>query len=264
MEHHFSVELACKYGILEAVILNHLAFWISKNEANGHNIFEGRAWTHNSIEAFAKLFPYVSIGTIRNAVKHLITEGIIQTGNFNKQPSDRTLWYSFTDEGREVVQNLANAFAKIYQMDLSKSENAFVKNCAALPYNNPYNNNIYIPIESGGQAPEHAPEEKEEKPKAEGKAASRFVPPTVEEVRAYCEERRNGIDAQRFVDYYEARGWRYGKTGMKDWRAAVRTWERTEKADKAETQTAPSSFDTNEFFEAALRQSYAKGGEKRV
>ena len=57
-------------------------------------------------------------------------------------------------------------------------------------------------------------------------ARSVFVPPTVEEVRAYCEERENGIDAARFVDYYAARGWMVGKTKMKDWRAAVRTWER--------------------------------------
>lgn len=53
-----------------------------------------------------------------------------------------------------------------------------------------------------------------------------FVPPSVEEVRAYCLERGNGIDPQYFVDYYDARGWMIGKNKMKDWRAAVRTWER--------------------------------------
>lgn len=56
--------------------------------------------------------------------------------------------------------------------------------------------------------------------------AKNFTPPTVDEVAAYCRERKNGIDAQRFVDYYEARDWMLGKTKMKDWRAAVRTWER--------------------------------------
>lgn len=53
-----------------------------------------------------------------------------------------------------------------------------------------------------------------------------FVPPSVEEVRVYCLERGNGIDPQYFVDYYDARGWMIGKNKMKDWRAAVRTWER--------------------------------------
>lgn len=55
---------------------------------------------------------------------------------------------------------------------------------------------------------------------------TRFKKPTVEEIAEYCRERNNGIDAQRFFDYYEAKGWLIGKTKMKDWRAAVRTWER--------------------------------------
>ena len=57
------------------------------------------------------------------------------------------------------------------------------------------------------------------------KYVGRFVPPTVEEVQAYCNERSNHINAQRFVDYYQSRGWMVGKSKMKDWRAAVRTWE---------------------------------------
>ena len=56
---------------------------------------------------------------------------------------------------------------------------------------------------------------------------TRFTPPTLEEVKAYCAERRNNVDAQRFVDYYTSNGWLVGKNKMKDWRAAVRTWERS-------------------------------------
>lgn len=52
-----------------------------------------------------------------------------------------------------------------------------------------------------------------------------FVAPSVEEVAAYCTERKNGIDAKTFVDFYEAKGWMIGKNKMKDWHAAVRTWE---------------------------------------
>ena len=54
----------------------------------------------------------------------------------------------------------------------------------------------------------------------------RFTPPTLEEVSEYCSERKNGIDPQRFIDYYAARGWEL-KPGqkVKDWRACVRTWE---------------------------------------
>ncbi len=58
----------------------------------------------------------------------------------------------------------------------------------------------------------------------------RFSPPGVEEVEAYCRERKNGIDAQRFVDFYTANGWVQNRNKpIKDWRAAVRTWEGREK-----------------------------------
>lgn len=55
----------------------------------------------------------------------------------------------------------------------------------------------------------------------------RFAPPTLEDVQAYCSERKNTVDPQRFIDYYSANGWKVGKNPMKDWKAAVRTWERS-------------------------------------
>jgi hypothetical protein len=55
---------------------------------------------------------------------------------------------------------------------------------------------------------------------------TRFTPPSIDEVKAYCQERGNGVDAERFIDYYNANGWRVGKNAMKDWKAAVRTWEK--------------------------------------
>ena len=56
--------------------------------------------------------------------------------------------------------------------------------------------------------------------------AKRFTPPTLEEVIAYCNERNNNIDANHFIDYYTSNGWLVGKNKMKDWKAAIRTWER--------------------------------------
>ena len=54
--------------------------------------------------------------------------------------------------------------------------------------------------------------------------APRFTPPSYDEVRAYCTERRYAVDAETFVDFYAAKGWKVGTTSMKDWKAAVRTW----------------------------------------
>lgn len=56
-----------------------------------------------------------------------------------------------------------------------------------------------------------------------------FTPPSVEDVRAYCSDRGNDIDPETFVDFYQSRGWLIGKNKMKDWKAAVRTWEKRQK-----------------------------------
>lgn len=67
---------------------------------------------------------------------------------------------------------------------------------------------------------------------------TRFVPPTLDEVIAYCQERGNSVDAERFVSFYESNGWKVGKNPMKDWRAAVRTWERDNRPQaKAQTKS---------------------------
>ena len=84
----------------------------------------------------------------------------------------------------------------------------------------------------------------------EKKPLKRFTAPTLEEVKEYCAERKNGVDAERFVNYYTANGWKVGKNPMKDWKAAVRTWERnTEKPKAAETE---HSFDLDDFFNSAV------------
>jgi hypothetical protein len=57
--------------------------------------------------------------------------------------------------------------------------------------------------------------------------------PDIDTVQSYCAERRNGIDPVAFVDYYDSVGWMIGKKPMKDWQAAVRTWERRTKQDQS-------------------------------
>ena len=55
-----------------------------------------------------------------------------------------------------------------------------------------------------------------------------FTKPTIDEIQNYCIERNNNVNAEQFFDYYESNGWKVGKNSMKDWKAAVRTWERSE------------------------------------
>ena len=73
--------------------------------------------------------------------------------------------------------------------------------------------------------------------------APRFTPPTLENVKAYCQERCNNVDAQRFVDHYTANGWKVGKNPMKDWKAAVRTWEKRNDSPKSRLQTDYSGME---------------------
>ena len=58
------------------------------------------------------------------------------------------------------------------------------------------------------------------------KGTHKFVPPTLEEVKNYCQERNNGVDPNKWYDHYTAVGWKIGKNPMKDWKAAVRGWEK--------------------------------------
>lgn len=85
--------------------------------------------------------------------------------------------------------------------------------------------------------------------KDKGEKRKRFTPPTVEEVRAYCEERHNGIDPERFVNFYSSKGWMVGKNKMKDWKAAVRTWEKmnSDFAKRQQDRNKFNQFEQNQY-----------------
>lgn len=81
--------------------------------------------------------------------------------------------------------------------------------------------------------PETDTEEDSNRERADKPPRSRFVPPSVDEVRAYCAERQNGVDADCFVDFYTANGWKQSRgKSIVDWKAAVRTWEKRETRPK--------------------------------
>ena len=125
MEHSFNIELAKEYGILEAILLKNIWFWIEKNRANEKNFYDGTYWTYNSTRAFNELFPYASESSIKRALKGLQEKGIIKTGNYNKSAYDRTLWYAFTDLGKSIVSNR--------QMEMNKSSNGNEQNGLTIP-----------------------------------------------------------------------------------------------------------------------------------
>ena len=204
MEHSFNIYIAKKYGIPAAVLLKNIQFWIEKNKANEVNLFDGHYWTYNSKRAFAELFPYLNPRQIDYALQKLIDDGLLITGNYNKVAYDRTLWYAITKKGYSILQNC--------EMDLPNLINELPNNVQPIPdIKADVKNNIKTNI---------------------SRTASRLTPPTLEEVKQYCFERNNNVDAERFIDYYTSNGWKVGKNPMKDWKAAVRTWERSERTPK--------------------------------
>jgi len=126
--HYFDVEIAEKYGINAAVILQNLAHWIKHNEANEINFYDNNYWTYNSKRAFAELFPYLSEKQISTALTKLIDNGIIITGNYNKSAYDRTLWYALTEKGKCILH--------FGIMEEPKMSNGNVKNVEPIPYIN--------------------------------------------------------------------------------------------------------------------------------
>ncbi len=136
-------------------------------------------------------------------------------------------------QGGALKQNNNGSLTVIKQ--LSNSCQTVVKK------SNEEDNNGYITVENKKEKNKKSPlTPKEEKnkniytpttltssyPKEWELSAKKFIKPTVDEVSAYCLERDNGVDAQKWFDFYTSKGWRVGSQPMKDWKAAVRTWER--------------------------------------
>lgn len=135
MEHHFNVEIAKEYGLVESILFYNISYWVAFNKAHNIHIYEGRYWTFNSARAFAELFPYLSRSTIQRALNHLKDEELIMDGEFNERSFDRTKWYSLTDKGLMLVQN--------EQLDSPKWVMGVAQNGPTIPIINPIDN-IYI------------------------------------------------------------------------------------------------------------------------
>lgn len=102
-------------------------------------------------------------------------------------------------------------------------------------------------------------DKKESTLKGTKEKSCRFVPPTLENVMGYCQEKGLSIDCQRFIDFYESKGWYVGKNKMKDWKAAVRNWARTEKPRSSPAPVTRKNqfhnFEQRDYdYDALLRQ----------
>ena len=136
--------------------------------------------------------------------------------NSSKNNSDMHEWYKrqnfFNNDRLDKIVN----FCKVYNVNLRKANV----------------NSLDIDIE----------EDKDIDIKSRAKS-KRFVPPSIEEVKEYCKQRNNKVDPEQFINFYESKGWMVGKNKMKDWKAAVRTWEKRENS----TTQPKKQQSTNKF-----------------
>lgn len=129
MIHSFNINIATKYGVHSAIILDNLNYWITKNQANEQHFYDGHYWTYNSKKAFAELFPYMTERQIDYALKKLIDDGIIITGKYNTNKYNQTLWYAITNFGYSILQNcemeqtnLSNQYDKIVECNTNNKQ----------------------------------------------------------------------------------------------------------------------------------------------
>lgn len=125
MQHYFDIEIAQEYGIEAAILLNHIHFWVIKNEANEKHFYDGYYWTYNSHAAFSKLFPYMNQRQIKYQLSQLQEKGLILTGNYNKNAFDRTTWYTLTQKARDLLEPRNRMRQKVPQTQ----ETPIVQNC---------------------------------------------------------------------------------------------------------------------------------------
>lgn len=163
----------------------------------------GYCWANNSY--FIKTLSVSKITIIRS-MKELVNKKLISYDK-NNEENKRTIKILIPQGGYQNDTKWYQNDTLWYQKDT---------------HNNIYNNNLYICDEN----------EKVEKKKVKKKT---FIKPTVEEIKKYCEERNNGIDAEYFFEYYEARDWLVKNKPMISWKASVITWEKNNRKQSSKS-----------------------------
>jgi hypothetical protein len=126
MNHSFNVDIAKKYGVECAIILENMQWWIAKNKANRKHFYKGRYWTYNSAKSFSELFPYWSKHQIGRFLRRLEHEGLVVSGNFNKAGYDHTKWYSVND----------SLILQICNIECAELQHRMYENAQPIPYIN--------------------------------------------------------------------------------------------------------------------------------
>ena len=217
----YDTEIAELVGQKAAMIFDFIKYW-SERSGESH---EGSLWIFQPIKSFREQFPTFSESSIKRYLKKLEECHLIVTGNYNKIPFDKTKWYAVNYDTFDKVKMTSSSSSKwsddevkmtsSQQVKMTSSQQ--VKMTSPITNHNNHNNRNTQTIKSRD---------------------NRFAPPSIEEVRAYCFERGNNVSPEQFINFYQSKGWMVGKSKMKDWKAAVRTWENRQ---RSEPKSKPTS-----------------------
>lgn len=189
-------------------------------------------FSHDGVNCFKANADYLAdvCGATRRCVmsilKELTEKGLIVKGEISENGRHK-ITYRVADSILSDVQKFHIDDVKKVHSEYEKSSQRDVKkvhnDCAKIAHNNKY---IIKDINKDNKERDDAP--------ASPSPSRRFTPPTVDEVREYCRSRHNAVNAEAFVAFYTSNGWKVGKNTMKDWKAAVITWEKRD-----QTHTTP-------------------------
>ena len=173
----------------------------------------------------------------------LLCESIDHDGNLRfseKIPYSETMLATLTDTNVDIVRSAIKVFSELGMMDVLDDGTYFMSEVERLVGSETewavkkriYRENHPVIEDKTRTKKDNVRQEKEkeiEKDIEKDIKVRRFTPPTPEEVQQYCSESGHYIDADAFVDFYSSKNWMVGKNKMKDWKSAVRNWERRDK-----------------------------------
>ena len=232
VRHSFEIELAQTYGIEASIVLCQFEFWITKNKENNKNFREGKYWTYNTNKELAKFFPYMTERQINYTITKLKQENLIETGNFNKHPLDRTIWYTLTNKAFTILQN-----CKMHITNLSNANDKNVKSKNSIDnINNSLTNSTQILTESTNNA------------RTCVNSAPKFY-----EVRKFAQENSLSTIANKFYKYYESSNWLDKEGKPFNWKQKLLSWGNSEGMNVAvQVEKPKKNFRERKYSEEEL------------
>ena len=196
-------------------------------------------------------------GQLRISQRYLQSEWArLKNGKVQSTPDTRTIWKfleTLQDDGMIKLEKRhhAETLVTVCNYDLYQDDNSTTNSTTnSTKHKNINKNNISLPPNGVRERASAPPARKDTETKAK-----KFIPPTEEQVTAYCAEKGYTIDPVHFFSYYTSNGWRVGRSPMKDWKAAAKTWQQKENKQQQNATTSTSRRADEE--DAAKQHRYA-------